>query len=64
MMAVILIINVIARDTLESVVPLCLDFFCVVGRRLTAATGDVYEMFFMFQSLFIIIRHYNFVLIM
>jgi len=37
--------------------------FCVVGRQLNAATGDVYEMFFMFSSLFVIIRHYNFVLI-
>jgi len=50
-------------ETLGLVAPFSSDFLFEVGRRLSAATGDICEMTFLFQRLSIAVQSYNFVLI-
>jgi len=53
----------VTLETLGSVALSSSDFFCEVGRRLSAATGDVREMAYWFQRLSVTVLRYNFVLI-
>ena len=53
----------IALETLGAIVPCSLVFLTEVGRRLSAATGDMRETAFLFQRISVAIQRFNAVLI-
>jgi len=53
----------VALETLGSIATSSSDFLCEVARRLSAATGNVHDMAYLFQRLSIAIQCYNSVLI-
>jgi len=58
-----LLFQPIALETLGPLAPSALDFLAELGRRLSAASGDVRETAFLFQRLSVVIQRYNSVLI-
>jgi len=49
----------IALETLKTIAPCSLDFLTEVGRRLSAATGDVRETAFLFQRISVALQRFN-----
>ena len=58
-----LLIQPITLETLGLLDPSALDILGELGRRLSAATGDVLKTVFLFQRLSVVIQHYNLVFI-
>jgi len=52
----------IALEALKAIAPYSLDFLTEVGRRLSAATGDVRETAFLFQRISVALQRFNVVL--
>jgi len=51
--------NSVTIETLSPLDPSALDFLGELGRRLSAATGDVCETTFLFQALSVVIQRYD-----